>query len=168
MAIDSPATPSSVCISPHPRPKTTSFSAKSLKGFLSRKEFLQMNQRHFLLLLFIILMGVYLLYRYLNHFFCRKSALEQFVTDNQTREDEERRRMENIIRTNLQQDRVDRTTLQGDVARSIERIQQIDANIEEMRAMLNEDIESPESENTDAAPNRAPELNEAIVPLQCI
>ena len=147
MAVDTPSTPSSVSISPHPRLKTTSVSAKTLKGFLSRKEFLQMNQRHFLLLLFIILMAAYLLYRYLNHFFSRKTRVDELVSQYETQQDEERRRMENVIRTNLQQDRADRTTLMVDVARLTQRSQQIETNIEELRTMLNEDIESSEIES---------------------
>lgn len=137
--------PSSIDLSPHPRSKTTSFSAKTLKGFLSRKEFLQMNQRHFLLLLFIILMASYLLYRYLNHFFSRKTRVDELVSQYETQQDEERRRMENIIRLNLQQDRADKTTLQLDVVRLTQRSQIIETNIEELRTMLNEESSENES-----------------------
>ena len=114
-----------------------------------------MNNRYFMLLVLILVMTGYVAYRYFHQFFARKSAVANLVMEHATQGDEERTRIENMIRTNLQQERDNRT---DDISRLTDRSRRMEARLQELCDMLDEDDDdgpipgAPSSSDVQIAP----------------
>lgn len=113
-----------------------------------------MNQRSFMLFIVILIMAGYLAYRYLHQFFVRKSEVAELVAQRETQADEERTRIENIIRTNVQQERDHRA---DEIRRLTDRTIRMETRVQELYNMLDEEDEYepiPGAPSTSAAPSQ--------------
>lgn len=154
MSTDTPRTPSSVDL----KYKSSHQLAKSMKNFLTKKDVLQMNQRNFMMLLFIIGMVGYIIYRYMNQFFSRKSTVDELVNQYHTEQNAERNRINTLIHTEQNAERnhiealiqLERTARTLDNGRLIEHNRELETNIQELREMFNDE------DHVNAAPANEP------------
>jgi uncharacterized membrane-anchored protein YhcB (DUF1043 family) len=146
--MESPCTLSADNLTPPLHGKNVkSLSSKFLKGFITRKECLQMNQRHILLTLVILVMAGYLIYRFLNYFFTRKNELSQYIRQDQLAPETER--LENLINTHFREDRSVRNALTEDLSITRRQIQEVSRRLDEVQEMLNaEEVEPAQQQQS--------------------